>query len=72
MKEHTVTKLAYRTLAYPTLTDEQINRTAEVATRAYFEALTEQGRVFDHAELTLMIDIAIEGEETRLFVERNR
>lgn len=67
-----MTKLAYRTLAYPTLTDQQINDTAEAATKAYFEALIEQGRVFDHAELTMMIDLALEGEETRLFVEANK
>lgn len=67
-----MTKLTYHTLAYPTLTDAQINEAAESATKAYFEALTEQGRVFDHAELSFMIDTYIINAETKLFVQANR
>lgn len=67
-----MTKLAYRTVAYPALTDQQINDAAEAATKAYFEALTEQGRVFDHAELSFMIDTYITNVETKLFIESQR
>jgi predicted transcriptional regulator len=54
------------------LTDQELNETAEAATRAYFEALIDQGRVFDHTELSTMIDLAVEGAETRKFVKAMR
>lgn len=67
-----MTTVDYATLAYPTLTREQINEAAEAATRAYFEAILEQGRSFDHHELSFMIDTFIVGAETKIFVESNR
>lgn len=60
------------TLIIPVLTNTELNEIAKAATEAYFEALLDQGRVFDHAELSLMINLAIEGEETRRFVAANR
>jgi len=60
------------TLIVPTLTNEQLDVVTEAATKAYFEALTEQGREFNHTELSMMIDLAVEGEETRLFIAANR
>ena len=67
-----MSKLPFRVLAYPTLTDAQINEAAEAATKSYFEAILEQGRVFDHNELSLSIDFAIINAETKLFVDANR
>jgi hypothetical protein len=60
------------TLIHPILTPEQKHLIAEAATKAYFDAIIEQGRPYDHAELNMMIQLATEGEETRLFVQANR
>jgi hypothetical protein len=58
--------------AVPVLTAEQKHLIAEAATKAYFDALVEQGRPYVHSELNMMIELAIEGEETRLFIAANR
>src|SRR5690606_9548080 len=44
----------------------------DAATEAYFKALIDQGRVFDHAELSMMIALSLEGAETSKFVEVER
>ena len=67
-----MSRIDYRALAYPALTDEQVNEAAERATKDYFEALLDQGRVFDHAELSFMIDTYIVNAETKLLVESFR
>lgn len=44
----------------------------DAATEAYFKALIDQGRVFDHAELSMMIALSLEGAETSKFVDAER